>query len=168
MILAFDTYYIEDKAKTVCLAFESWEEEHLTDTHIEFTECLEEYKPGEFYKRELPGILNILKKIDLNDIDVIIVDGYVVLDDSGKLGLGGHLYESLYQKIAVVGVAKSNFFTLNTGKHEVLRGESTRPLYITALGIDSSFAAQRIKQMKGEFRMPDLLKELDRLTKENT
>jgi hypothetical protein len=37
MILAFDTYYFENKAKTVCIAFENWNEDENTGaayTHV--------------------------------------------------------------------------------------------------------------------------------------
>ena len=98
-------------------------------------------------------------------VSVIVVDGVVVLDDAGKPGLGGRLYEYLDQKIPVIGVAKTNFAQNVANKRAVVRGESTRPLFVTALGMDLDTAADLIKSMHGEFRMPSLLKELDRLTK---
>lgn len=60
---------------------------------------------GEFYKRELSCILAILEDIDLATISCIIIDGFVVLDDAGKHGLGGHLYEQLDPKVPVIGFA---------------------------------------------------------------
>ena len=128
-------------------------------------EGIAEYVPGEFYKRELPCIKNLYVKINEPNIDCIIVDGFVVLDDVGKLGLGGYLYEYLAQKIPVIGVAKTNFATLEKYKTAVLRGKSTRPLFITALGIDRELAAQNIANMHGEYRMPTLLQLLDMHTK---
>lgn len=165
MILAFDTYYFETKAQTVAVIFSSWTDEHPKDIFTETTESIEGYQPGEFYKRELPCIVSLLAKIDLKDIEAIIIDGFVVLDDSGKLGLGGHLYEHLEKKIAVIGVAKSNFALNTKFKREVFRGQSERPLYITALGIDIDLAGNNIKSMHGDFRIPTLLKQLDGLTK---
>lgn len=166
MILAFDTYYFENKAKTICVEFCNWADEKCHKIYSETLENVEEYISGEFYKRELPCILSLLEKIDLTKVETIIVDGYVYLDDEEKYGLGGHLYEKLGGKIPVIGVAKTNFATIETNKKSVFRGESIKPLFITAIGIEIDEAVQKIKQMNGEFRMPTLLKEMDRLTKE--
>jgi len=35
MILAFDTYYSDDKAKTVCIAFENWTDSVAFQTYEE-------------------------------------------------------------------------------------------------------------------------------------
>lgn len=167
MILAFDTYYYNNKAKTVCVAFEDWGDTRDLKTYSEIREDVEEYTPGEFYKRELPCILSLLRQITGNDIEAIIVDGFVYLDDDAKLGLGGHLYHHLGCTIPIIGVAKSNFATLDKNKVALQRGESERPLFITAAGMDPKVAADRIKSMSGSYRIPALLKALDRLTKEN-
>lgn len=166
MILAFDTYYSENKAKTVCLRFQNWKDEKPIDILSEVCEIHEDYIPGEFYRRELPCILSILNNINLSGIDLIIIDGYVVLDDSGKLGLGGHLYKSLEGRIPVLGVAKTNFAQNKINKREVYRGKSNKPLFITALGTDIDIISGKIKSMHGEYRIPTLLKQLDRITKE--
>jgi len=63
MILAFDTYYYDEKARTICLAFESWEAADYVAVYSEELENIADYTPGEFYKRELPCILSLLKKI---------------------------------------------------------------------------------------------------------
>ncbi len=165
MILAFDTYYYDNQAKTVCLGFYDWADEKPARIFTETIDAPAEYEPGAFYKRELPCIVSLLKQIDLQMVSVIVVDGFVVLDDAGKPGLGGRLYEYLDQKIPVIGVAKTNFAQNVANKRAVVRGESTRPLFVTALGMDLDTAADLIKSMHGEFRMPSLLKELDRLTK---
>ncbi|MNE21925.1 Endonuclease V [compost metagenome] len=167
MILAFDTYYFVNKAKTVCLAFESWESDEYCRLYFEILEGIAEYTPGEFYKRELPCILSLLKQISLEQVTSIIVDGYVFLDDHDKLGLGGYLYNALGKKIPVIGVAKTNFATLEKNKRELLRGESTRPLYITSMGIGLEEATTLIRNMKGGYRIPTMLKVLDQFTKEN-
>ena len=165
MILAFDTYYFDNKAKTACILFDNWSEENYK-FETEIIEQNEEYKPGEFYKRELPCILSLLKKIKIDKIDLIIVDGYVYLDDNLKLGLGGHLYKNLEGKIPIIGVAKTNFKTLKEAKKEILRGNSEKPLYITSIGIELDEATKLIKNMSGQYRIPTLLKKLDSLTKE--
>jgi len=125
-----------------------------------------EYVSGEFYKRELPCILSLLKQINIEEIDLIVVDSFVFLDDDGKLGLGGYLYEELNRKIPIIGVAKTNFATLIKNKIAVERGESKRPLYITSVGIHVEAAAEKVQSMHGIYRIPTLLKQLDTLTKE--
>ncbi|WP_431243158.1 endonuclease V [Flavobacterium sp. P21] len=166
MILAFDTYYYDNKAKTVCLEFTEWNQEKDFKVHTEIIDNVSEYIPGEFYKRELPCILSLLNKIDLKEDAIIIVDGFVYLDDDKKYGLGGHLYEKLNKKIRIIGVAKTNFASIEKDKKPLLRGDSKKPLYVTSIGIDLEDAFQKIESMAGEFRIPTLLKEMDRLTKE--
>lgn len=166
MILAFDTYYFDGKAKTVCLQFKEWIENENFKVFTEIIENVEEYIPGEFYRRELPCIMSLLNQIDLKDVEAIIVDGFVYLDDEKKYGLGGHLYEKLNKKIPIIGVAKTNFASIEKDKIGILRGNSQKPLFITAIGIELEDAVRKIEDMAGEFRIPTLLKELDRLTKE--
>ena len=166
MILAFDTYYYADKAKTVCLSFKEWTDESYSKIYSEIQHGIEEYESGEFYKRELPCIVSLLEQINLLDIEAIIIDGFVFLDDNGKLGLGGHLYEYLKGKIPIIGVAKTNFATINQHKQKVYRGNSKNPLYVTAIGLEKEEAAKHIESMSGAYRMPTLLKQLDSLTKD--
>ncbi len=166
MILAFDTYYYDNKAKTVCIEFTEWNQEKDFKIHTEIIDNVSEYIPGEFYKRELPCILSLLNKIDLKEDTIIIVDGFVYLDDDKKYGLGGHLYEKLNKKIPIIGVAKTNFASIEKDKKALLRGDSKKPLFVTSIGIDLDEAFKKVESMAGEFRMPTLLKEMDRLTKE--
>lgn len=168
MILAFDTHYISNKAKTVCLAFESWAKTETFEVYTETLDGVEDYISGEFYKRELPCILSLLKKIKLELLEAIIVDGFVYLDDFERLGLGGRLYESLESKVPVIGVAKTNFASIEKNKRALIRGKSKNPLYITAIGIDLDTATELIQQMGGENRIPTALKKLDTLTKEKS
>tara|TARA_B100001105_G_scaffold232866_1_gene206378 strand:+ start:715 stop:1095 length:381 start_codon:yes stop_codon:yes gene_type:complete len=118
-----------------------------------------------FTKRELPCILSLLKQIDTGQIDCIIVDGFVFLDDNGTHGLGGHLYSALGGKIPVVGIAKTNFATIEKLKAPVYRGESKNPMFVTAIGLEIAVAAHNIIKMHGAYRMPILLQKLDGLTK---
>lgn len=168
MILAFDTYYKEENAKTVCLVFNDWTDSKPMNIYEEILNGVENYEPGSFYKRELPCILSLLKKveIEIKNITVIIVDGFVLLDDDNKLGLGGYLYKQLNSKIAVIGVAKSGFHQNKKNVKELLRGESEKPLYISAMGIELNKAFEHIKSMYGIYRIPKLLQILDSKTKE--
>lgn len=166
MILAFDTYYYDNKAKTICVSFNSWLDEKPIEIYNEVIEGVAAYEPGSFYKRELPCILSLLKKIDLQKVELIIVDGYTVLDDKDKLGLGGYLYEALHKSIPIIGVAKSEFQSNKTKTKKLLRGESKKPLFISSIGIDLNTAYENIKSMNGNYRMPTLLQILDTKTKE--
>lgn len=166
MIFALDTYYFDNKAKTVALGFSDWSNSIEKENYSEILENIEEYKSGEFYKRELPCILSLISKIDLKKIEFIIVDGYVFVDDNSKLGLGGFLYEELNKKIPIIGVAKTDFISLTKNKISLLRGKSKNPLFISSIGVELNEAVKRIKQMNGENRIPTLLKRLDKLTKE--
>jgi deoxyribonuclease V len=166
MIYAFDTFYYEDFAKTVCIAFENWSSETENFIYTENTEITSDYENGAFYKRELPCILSLLKKINLKDGDLIIVDGYVTLDNSGKIGLGGHLYNSLNKKYPVIGIAKNGFASEDDLRKTVFRGESKTPLFLTIIGIDADLVKTNVENMHGAYRIPTLLKKLDQLTRE--
>ncbi len=165
MILAFDTYYFENKAKTACIAFANWNTNAGYNIYSETTSNAAPYKSGEFYKRELPCILSLFRKIRVGLPECIVIDGYVFLDDEDKPGLGKHLFQNLNEKIPVIGVAKTHFATLNRNLKLVFRGKSRRPLYITTIGIDPDYAASMIQEMSGNFRIPDLLKILDGITR---
>jgi deoxyribonuclease V len=166
MILCFDTYYFDDKAKTVCLAFEGWMSLDEIAVYSEILSGVEDYVPGQFYKRELPCILSLMKKIDNTNIEAIVIDGFVYLDDNNSLGLGGHLYDSLERKIPVIGVAKTNYASVENNKRTLFRGLSRNPLFISAVGLDVDKAVAQIRSMAGVYRIPTLLKKLDTLTKQ--
>jgi deoxyribonuclease V len=124
------------------------------------------YEPGALYKRELPGILELLKSIELYFLNAILIDGYVFLDDEGKPGLGAYLYEAIGGAVPIIGVAKTHFATVHHRKREVRRGNSIRPLFITAIGIEPDSAAALVGSMHGAHRLPTILKLLDRLTRQ--
>jgi deoxyribonuclease V len=166
MILAFDTYYFENKAKTVCLEFADWDDKIPSNIFFEMKDDVSDYESGAFYKRELPCILSLLNKIKPDDNMIIVVDGFVFLDDEYKPGLGAHLYNALEQRIPVIGVAKTNFAQIHNLKREVYRGESRKPLYVTSVGIKPDEASIFVKSMYGQYRIPNLLQQLDSLTKE--
>jgi deoxyribonuclease V len=166
MKIAFDVAYNDNRiAQAVGIGFENWDDTRPLVIYREFVIGLESYTPGEFYKRELPCIEKILNKLDLSAIDLIIVDGYVFLDDFEKPGLGAHLYERLNRKIPVVGIAKTSFIKTMGNVREVLRGESSKPLYVSAIGTDVDKVANCVKNMYGTYRIPSLLKQLDQLSK---
>jgi deoxyribonuclease V len=97
--------------------------------------------------------------------DIIIVDGYVWLDDDGRPGLGAKLYQALDRKTTIVGIAKTRFSS--APGVEVLRGKSTRPLYVTAAGLSEQMAADYLCEMHGKYRIPTILKRADQLARGN-
>jgi len=166
MIVAVDVYYKETKAKTVSIEFENWEDEVPGKINILELEEFAEYITGEFYKRELPCIIKVLEMSDLSQTEAIIIDGYVVLNNNGKPGLGGYLYEALNSQVPIIGVAKKSFFSNKKFIKEVLRGSSKNPLYISSKGLALEDAATFIRKMNGKYRIPTLLKILDQKTRE--
>lgn len=166
MIIAIDVHYRTDEAKIVAVQFENWGDVEPNQVFIEMKTDIAEYEPGAFYKRELPCIIEVMKKVDMNAITCIVVDGYVYLNDDDKKGLGYYVFEHFGHQIPVIGVAKTSFHQNTKNVRPILRGGSANPLYVTSIGIDLDEAAQKIQSMAGVFRMPTLLKLMDTLTKE--
>lgn len=165
MIVAIDVHYRDTYAKAVSIEFDQWGAEEPEQVHEVLVEELHEYIPGSFYLRELPCILEVLKMSPLENIDLILIDGYVILNNEGKKGLGAYLYDELDGKIPVIGVAKNPFKSNEKYVREVYRGKSKKPFFVTALGMDVEEAAEQVKNMKGPYRIPDLLRILDQKTK---
>jgi deoxyribonuclease V len=118
------------------------------------------YRPGEFYLRELPPLLEVLDGV--RGLGLLVVDGYADLDPAGRPGLGAHAHAEF--GVPVIGVAKSAFRTA-THAVPVLRGTATRPLFVTAVGMPSSEAADLVRRMAGRFRLPDALRRADALAR---
>jgi deoxyribonuclease V len=97
MILAIDVHYKVTYAKAVGVLFD-WKDEEPKEIITTTINEVEEYQSGQFYKRELPCILQLLKQIDLEKVECIVVDGHIYINNDKTLGLGGHLYKSLKKK----------------------------------------------------------------------
>jgi deoxyribonuclease V len=166
MIAAFDAWYDQQKARTACVLFHDWTDEQPAQVISDVIDAPADYEPGAFYKRELPCILHLLDQLALTETDLIIIDGYVVLNDQGALGLGGRLYELLDPKIPVIGVAKTHFAGNDLLTRPVFRGQSEKPLYVSAVGIDLDVASSCVEKMAGPYRVPTLLKFLDQVSKQ--
>ena len=123
------------------------------------------YEPGQFYKRELPGILRLFRDLyrDHHDIDNIIIDGYVDLGPD-RPGLGRHLFIELDGVVSVLGVAKTQF--KGAPAAEVLRGRSKKPLYVTSTGLFPGADVELVQLLHGEHRIPTLLKLVDQLARQ--
>lgn len=128
------------------------------------TESVAPYQPGRFAERELPCLLAALEAL-ASAPGVVIVDGYVALDPTGRPGLGAHLFEALGRATPVVGVAKTAFRSA-THAHDVYRGDASAPLHVTAAGWDAAEAATAVQAMAGPHRLPDLLRAADRAARD--
>lgn len=159
-ILATDVHYTEPGAVAAGMLFNDWRAATPSRTVTSHFDTVEAYEPGAFYRRELPCLLGLLRKHALQP-DVIIVDGHVFLDDAGRPGLGKHLFDALDGRVPVIGVAKTAFAGMDA-RFEVLRGDSLRPLYVTAIGLPLEEAQAHVRAMHGAHRLPTLLKQVDR------
>lgn len=174
MIVAFDTYYYGGFSYTVAGVFDEWVSEKAKYFVCNRRAGIDaEYKPGELYKRELPCIMACLEKINVDYITSLVVDGFVwVVDDNGnrKPGLGKRLHDAVLEKygrnIPVIGIAKNPYHSEIPNCKEVLRGKSSKPLYVTCT--EDSFLERYsvvVKLMFGEHRIPNILKAIDTKTR---
>jgi deoxyribonuclease V len=159
VLTCVDVDYRPDAAVAAAVSFARWSDATpVAETTLRLPGAPAEYEPGQFYKRELPPLLALLRQVP--SVALVIVDGYVTLGN--RPGLGRHLHDAL--GVIVVGVAKSEY----RGASEalpLLRGKSRRPLWITAVGVDVAEAARGVAMMAGESRIPALLKRVDRLAR---
>ena len=163
MIACLDVdYRATGGAVVACLVFEKWESAAASNVYAAVLDQVAEYESGAFYKRELPCLLAALAKVK-EPLDFILVDSYVFLDNQRKAGMGAHLYEALNPKIPVIGIAKTYFVGTDEIAAPVKRGSSQNPLFVSAIGVETAWAATKIQQMHGLNRLPTLLKEVDSL-----
>ncbi|WP_395733028.1 endonuclease V [Prosthecobacter sp.] len=158
LIAAVDVCYHDHGATAAAILFADWADDHALAQHLCHIPQVAEYQPGQFYRRELPCVLAILKQLPQQP-SLIVIDGHVWLRP-GEPGLGWHLHEAT--GIPVIGVAKTSFDQSPHAAH-VFRGESMKPLFVTAIGLDQQDAARQIESMHGAFRLPTLLKLVDHL-----
>jgi deoxyribonuclease V len=123
-------------------------------------ESVAPYRPGAFFERELPALRAVLAGV--GPFDLLVVDGYVHLDPDGRPGLGAHAHTEF--GVPVIGVAKTAF---HGASHAIAvqRGQATRPLYVTAIGVPPDEAAALVRRMAGPYRLPDALRRVDALSR---
>ena len=168
MIACFDVHYDDTGAAAAALVFASWTDvEPGADYTVKLGQ-VGEYEPGKFYLRELPPLLAVIDQLP-DSVHTFVLDAYCHLDADGSPGLGAYLLERLPPRFGaaptVVGVAK-NRFRGTTHAAEVRRGESARPLFVTSIGLPYDEAGEKIRRMYGEFRIPTLIKQVDRLCRD--
>ena len=98
-------------------------------------------------------------------VATVIIDGYVWLGADLRPGLGAHLYAALHDAMPVIGIAKTRFHETPPNT-EVFRGLSSRPLFVTAVGIEADAARNAIRSMHGPHRKPTMLSLVDRACRE--
>jgi deoxyribonuclease V len=161
MIACVDVDYRDSGAVAACVLFRSWTDGVSAGEVVERTANVEPYQPGQFYRRELPCLLSVLRRV-AEPLQAVVIDGYVWLGDENSPGLGAHLYKALGRTLPVIGVAKTHFAGAVAAR-PVLRGDSQRPLHVTAAGMDPAAAAEHVRSMHGPFRIPTLLRRVDQL-----
>lgn len=165
MILTADVAYRDDTATAAGILHTAWPVDEIARTVIKKIDTVAPYESGQFYKRELPCILGLLEEID-DELEAIVIDGYVDLGGEGTPGLGRHLFEALVEAVPVIGVAK-NEFADTPDECRVFRGQSKTPLYVTSAGMPLARAKSHILAMHGANRIPTLLKCADRMCRAN-
>ena len=162
MKICLDVDYRERGAAAAGVVFADWADAVAAAEAVEHVAGVAEYEPGSFYKRELPCLLAVLARLP-DSPSLIIVDGYVWLEGEDKPGLGGRLFDALGGKVPVVGVGKTRFASCRVAVPVVRGDQATRPLWVTAAGMDAQEAATAVKGMHGPHRIPTLLKRVDTL-----
>ncbi len=165
MILAVDVDYRDSCAYAAGLSFDAWNDSIEKASFVSRLDYVNEYVPGQFYQRELPALLALIAEHKL-DPEYIVIDGFVFLDAECRPGLGKYLYDALNQKPVIIGVAKRPFKGI-PATCEVYRGSSSRPLYVTSVGVTLDQAKLFIQSMHGDYRIPDLLKKVDQICRES-
>jgi deoxyribonuclease V len=162
MYAALDVQYDDPKQQALAagVVFSDWSEARPAAEYTALCRDVAPYIPGEFYRRELPCLLAVLREIK-EPIECILIDGYVQLGD--KPGLGQHLSAELNEQAPIIGVAKTPY--AGAVAVEVIRGASRSPLFVTSIGIDVTTAARHVQQMAGVYRVPDLLRRVDQLAR---
>lgn len=164
MIAILDVHYFTTSARAAAVLLESWDAVAPAAVLAEHLPRAEAYESGSFYRRELPGLLAVLRRSPVRP-EAVVVDGYAWLPPDGRPGLGARLYDALEQAAPVVGIAKTAFKGVESCAWAipVFRGASRKPLFVTAAGMAPDVAAQRVRGMAGTFRIPDAVRLADRL-----
>ncbi len=156
-----DVGYRRAVATAACVVFRDWGDPIPVAEFVRRLDVAAPYRPGSFHLRELPCLLAVLRELPALPF-TLVIDGYVWLGGS-RPGLGARLHEALGGAAAVIGVAKTAF--RGAPAHSVVRGRSRLPLFVTAVGVTGSHAAERVRRMHGPVRIPTMLRRADALSR---
>jgi deoxyribonuclease V len=163
-IVCLDVAYGDTTAAVAGALVQGWEADSAREMLVRrFEGPPASYEPGAFYRRELPLLLPLVAEL-ATSIDVIVIDGYVWLEDD-RPGLGGHLFASLGCRIPVIGAAKTRYRN-DTWSMPVLRGTSRQALFVTSAGIPATEAAHCVRRMHGDHRIPTILALVDKAARD--
>jgi deoxyribonuclease V len=165
VILAVDVAYAESGgAMAAGLLLADWHDTAPVREILVPVPQVEDYVPGAFYRRELPCIEAVLAQV-AEPLACIVIDGYVTLGTPPRDGLGAVLWDKLGRATPVIGVAKTRFAGAPP-ETELLRGDSARPLFVTAAGMPLEQARAHIRAMAGAYRLPEMLRRVDGLSRQ--
>lgn len=172
--LIFDVKYDDEKglAKVAALEFENFTDKVETNSYTQDCKIYSEYIPGEFYKRELPSIMLLIQNnIGISKLkdeyDTSIVDGLYMLGKDHP-GLGARLKQELLNNydvdIEVIGIAKTYYKDCEQVAGIVYRGkDAIKPLYVNG-SLQKNYV-DIVKNMAGDYRLPYLVKQVDKLSR---
>jgi deoxyribonuclease V len=165
MLCCVDVEYRTTCVVAACVGFRDWRDDAPAFEQVAVTRgAAAPYESGQFYRRELPHLIEVLGQLVALP-QVVIVDGHVWLGP-GIPGLGAHLHEALGRRAAIVGIAKRPFHGASEAV-PVLRGDSKTPLLVSVVGLATEVAARHVASMHGAFRIPTLIKAVDRLSRDH-
>jgi deoxyribonuclease V len=158
-----------ERAVVAAVVFERWSDAAPSHERTLRVDDVKPYVSGRFFEREMPCLLAMLEALRREGVTVdgVVVDGYVWLAPDVP-GLGARLWASLDRRVSVIGVAKTPFDGASLVERPVLRGQSQKPLLITAAGVDVDEAARWVRSMHGAHRVPTLLARVDQLSRAGT
>jgi deoxyribonuclease V len=163
-LAAVDVHYTSDGgARAAVVTFPSWEAAAPIEERVITINGVAPYEAGAFYKRELPCILAALALLSKAP-RIVLVDAHVWLGPD-QPGLGARLLEKHPRGVETVVVVAKTLFAGATAARPVLRGRSQSPLFVDEGGVPVD-AAMRVASMHGDFRVPTLLRRVDRLSRE--
>ena len=142
MKIILDVHYGSNQASVAGVQFRHWSDSRPHRIETAIISGTTEYVPGQFYKRELPCLLKLLRGIAAR-FEAIVIDGYVHLRPPLEKGLGAHLADALAYPVVILGVAKNPL----KSAHRFLpihRGRSRKPLFISSLGIPTALRGKAI------------------------
>jgi deoxyribonuclease V len=158
VICIVDVHYEPDRVTAAAIGAEWDDEIAAIEVVVRTPGPAADYNPGAFYERELPYLLGVLERMP--PVEVVVVDGYVWLGPD-QPGLGWHLHR--VRPGPVIGIAKTPF--AGAISQDIIRGDSGRPLHITAIDFDDTTAAARVRAMHGVHRIPTLVRRADALAR---
>lgn len=178
MILITDVFYNENEnaAHIGAITIEDWTSTTIAkqwEIDKKGIDC--EYIPGQFYKREMPCLIELWNTIsdeDKKNIDTIIVDGFYDIWD-GRPGLGHHFHDWLIDNgydVEVVGIAKNpcretNEFTLPVYRTEASKTSKWRnALWVNGSNMEHNYQ-EKVLKMDGKYRIPTMIKHVDKLSR---